>query len=132
MKLRHTRNIGLSLSLLLCCLFSLSCKSEEKQAIGIDLPPTAVLAKRTRYALIVSSHLRLRTKPEVGAPVKETLWKGAVLEVVSKASQRMVVENQENYWYQVRYDGLQGYVFGAYLNFFTSREAAEDAARMGS
>lgn len=106
-----------------------SCGEQEKPRMMIELPATPILADRSRYALIVSSHLRLRETPALDGKVKETLWKGAVMEVISKASARVVVENQEGHWYQVSYDGLQGYVFGGYLRFFNSREAAEEAAR---
>ncbi len=113
--------------LMLLISFS-ACKSREEAPFSIDLPPNSVLADRSRYALIVSSHLRLRETPDVSGRVKETLWKAAVMEVIAKASPRVIVENQEGEWYKVSYDGLQGYVFGAYLKFFNSRKAAEDAA----
>ncbi len=106
-----------------------SCGKTEEPQLNIELPATSILADRSRFALIVSSHLRLRESPGLDGKVKETLWKGAVMEIQSKASARELVENQEGYWYQVSYDGLQGYVFGGYLRFFNSREAAEEAAR---
>lgn len=127
-KVRFRLIVPVSWFLLLLLLLLGACKRQEELSFSIDLPPTSVLAERTRYALITSSHLRLRETPDVSGRVKETLWKGAVMEVIAKASNMVIVENQEGHWYQVSYDGLQGYVFGAYLQLFTSRQAAEDAA----
>lgn len=110
-------------------IFLGSCSRSEEPMPNLELPPTPILESRARYAVIISSHLRLRSGPSIESKVKETLWKGSVMEVVGKASSRVVVDNQEGYWYQVAYDGLQGYVFGGYLRFFSSKEAAEEAVR---
>jgi uncharacterized protein YraI len=41
----------------------------------------------------------------------------------------MRVEGKDGYWYQVVYDGLQGWVFGAYLRLFEEEADAQRAAR---
>ncbi|MCL2704739.1 MAG: SH3 domain-containing protein [Spirochaetaceae bacterium] len=102
-----------------------SCKKEEEIVI-INLPPTQVLEQNTNYAVIVSSHLRLRTEPSVKAKAVTTLWKGYILEIVSKSSKMDNVEGVDNYWYQITYGGLKGWVFGAYVMLLSSHEKAKE------
>jgi uncharacterized protein YgiM (DUF1202 family) len=130
MKKKHTAHLVLTAVAALFTLFTASCAKPEEVVIPpLELPATPILANRSQYAVITSTHLRLRDGPSSQSRVRETLWKGAVMEVTGKVSGRMVVENQEGHWYQVSYDGLHGYVFGAYLRFFENREAAVEASR---
>ncbi len=105
-----------------------SCKKKE-EIITIDLPPTQVLEQSTNYAVIISSHLRLRTEPSVKAKAVTTLWKGYILEIVSKSSKMDNVEGVDNYWYQISYDGLKGWVFGSYIKLAPSYEKAEEESQ---
>jgi hypothetical protein len=109
-------------------LFILSC-SDEKTIADIDLPATSVLSVQSRWSVINSTHLRLREKPDLKSRAITTLWKGYVLEVVSQSSIRETLEDEDGYWYQVKYGGLQGWVFGAYLKFFDTKDNAEKSSR---
>ena len=102
-----------------------SCKKEE-ETIVINLPPTQVLEQNTNYGVIISSHLRLRTEPSVKAKAITTLWKGYILEIVSKSSKMDNVEGVDNYWYQISYGGLKGWVFGAFIKLISSFEKAQE------
>ncbi len=106
----------------------LSCK-DEKKTFDIDLPATSVLSVQSRWSVINSTHLRLREKPDLSSKAITTLWKGYVLEVVSQSSIRVTLEDEDGYWYQVKYGGLQGWVFGAYLKFFDTKDNAEKGSR---
>lgn len=106
----------------------LSCKDENTIA-DIELTATKVLSIQSRWGVINSTHLRLREQPNLNSKAITTLWKGYVLEVVSQNTVSEVLENEDGYWYQVKYGGLQGWVFGAYLQFFDSKENAERSSR---
>ncbi len=106
----------------------IACK-DEKTVFDIELPATSVLSVQSRWSVINSTHLRLREKPDIESKAITTLWKGYILEVVSQGSKKETLENEEGYWYQVKYGGLQGWVFGAYLKFFDTRDAAERSSR---
>ncbi len=120
-------------ALLLCCvvcgLLALGGCNGREQVVQIELPSTRALGLQTNWAVITSSHLRLRDSPSVGAPVLATLWKGSVLEIVSKTSTKETVEDEEDFWYQISYDGLAGWVFGAYLDLHDSKSRAEAFSR---
>ena len=106
----------------------LSC-TEEKGIADIELTATKVLSIQSRWSVINSTHLRLREKPDLNSKAITTLWKGYVLEVISQNTVSENLDNEEGYWYQVKYGGLQGWVFGAYLKFFDSKENAERSSR---
>jgi hypothetical protein len=108
--------------------FFLSCK-DEKILLDIELAPTKVLSIQSRWSVINSTHLRLREKPDIESKAITTLWKGYILEVVSQSTVRENLDDEEGYWYYVKYGGLQGWVFGAYLNFFDTKEDAERTSR---
>ena len=125
-KMKHLpRNIILLLPVIVS-LFA-GCDRERATPVEINLPSTPVLAIDTSWAVITSSHLRLREQPEEASRIVTTLWRGYVLEVVSKQDHQTEVEGATDYWYQINFGGLQGWVFGAYLAFYPSREAAEAA-----
>lgn len=84
---------------------------------------------QSTWAIITSSHLRLRQGPGTTYNAEATLWRGSVLEIVSKTSLKEVVEEEEDFWYQINYDGLAGWVFGAYLKTYDSKAKAEASAR---
>ena len=105
-----------------------SCR-EEKTIADIKLPATKVLSVQSRWSVINSTHLRLREKPDINSKAITTLWKGYILEVVSQSTVSVTLDDEEGYWYQIKYGGLQGWVFGAYLKFFDSKEDAERSSR---
>ena len=116
------------LILLLVSNLFLSCK-DKKGFPDIKLTATKVLSIQSRWSVINSTHLRLREKPDLNSKAITTLWKGYVLEVVSQNTVSEFLDDEEGFWYQVKYGGLQGWVFGAYLKFFDSKENAERSSR---
>ena len=105
-----------------------SC-SEELAVFDIELPATSAISVQSRWSVINSTHLRLREKPDINSNAITTLWQGYVLEVVSQNTVRETLEDKDGYWYQVKYGGLQGWVFGAYLKFFETKENAQRGSR---
>lgn len=115
--------------LIIVFLIALTGCREKEPILSIDLPPTEILSATTNWAVINSSHLRLREKPLVDAKAVTTLWRGSVLEIVSRSETKFLVDGELDFWYQINYDGLHGWVFGAYLDLFDSKEKAENASR---
>ena len=106
-----------------------SCK-KEKPFTDIPLPETPMISMTSRWGVIVSTYLRMRDKPDIRSKPVATLWKGNILEIISRNPEKRIVDDLEGYWYQVTYGGLQGWVFSSYLNFFDSREEAERNSRV--
>jgi hypothetical protein len=94
----------------------------------IDLPSTPVLSIRSNWAVVSSPFLRLREEPLARSGVLAHIRRGAVLEVLSRTDQKEVLEDASSYWYQVSYEGLRGWVFGAFLEILDSKAKAETRA----
>ena len=104
------------------------CSVKSDYPVEIELPSTPVLSLGANWAVVTSSHLRLREQPGVDSAVIATLWRGYILEIISKQNTQVEIEGIDNYWHRVQYGGLQGWVFGGYLEFYETRDAAKDAA----
>jgi hypothetical protein len=113
---------------LAAALSAVACDTPE-EIVSIELPITPALVMQTSWAVITSSHLRLRDGPSIDSTAVATLWRGSVLEIVSKTGSKEIVEDEEDLWYQINYDGLAGWVFGAYLSTFESKAQADESAR---
>ncbi|MEW5813940.1 MAG: SH3 domain-containing protein [Spirochaetota bacterium] len=120
----------LLIPVLIFLAFLPACRKKETFQ-DVELPPTSVLSTQSSWAIIRASHLRLREKPSIQSSPITTFWraKGFVLEVISKTARKETLEEKTDYWYQINYGGLTGWVFGGYLDIFDSREAAEKAAK---
>ncbi len=101
---------------------------EERKGLDIPLPSTPAITLETNWGLITSSHLRLRREPTLESDAISTLWRGYVLEILSQTPFMEEAEDMTDYWYRISYDGLQGWVFGGYLDIFNSRDDADRAS----
>ena len=110
---------------IVCAACGLASCADKPEIEPLDLPATYVLNTNASWAVITSSHLRLRERPTATSTAITTLWKGNVLEIISKKGIKETVDEKNDYWYQISYGGLQGWVFGAYLNIFETKERAE-------
>ena len=118
----------LPLALLLPALLPLAACGRRQQVERIELPSTPVLSIRSTWAVVTSPFLRVRSEPLANAPVLAHIRRGAVLEVLSRTDRREELEQTSSYWYQVSYEGLRGWVFGAFLELVDSRARAEGLA----
>ena len=115
--------------ILFMTILAADCRKEAVVSYpDIKLPPTPAISLETNWGLITSSHLRLRERPETDAKAISTLWRGYILEILSQTPTMETVEGMSDYWYRISFDGLQGWVFGGYLDIFNSRDDAERAA----
>ncbi len=124
MNMKKTLIISLIFFTALC--FS-SCR-KDIEIKNVKLPVTRAITKKTNFAVITSSHLRLRTEPTISSRAVTILWKGYIMEILRKSDSRDFVEGKEDYWYLINYDGLKGWVFGSYIDIFSSREKAVTAS----
>jgi hypothetical protein len=94
----------------------------------ILLPPTPVLSIRSSWGVVRSDLLRIRAEPFTKAGTLTHLRRGSVLEILSRTEKKENVDERSDYWYQVSFEGVRGWVFGAYLEVLDSRARAEDFA----
>ena len=112
----------------LLALLSVAACGRRPVVERIELPPTPVLSIRSTWAVVNSPFLRMRVEPRAQAAVLAHIRRGAVLEVLSRTERKEQLEDSSSYWYQVSYEGLRGWVFGAFLELVDSRARAEGLA----
>ncbi len=116
----------------LCCLplllLPLASCGRRPTTERIELPPTPVLSIRSTWAVVTSPFLRVRDEPLAKAAVLAHIRRGSVLEVLSRTDRKEELEQVSSYWYQVSYEGLRGWVFGAFLEIVDSKARAESLA----
>jgi len=120
-------NHGLPALCLIPLLCIASCGHEASQD-RIVLPATPILSIRTNWAVVRSPLLKIREEPSSKAAVLQYMRTGAIVEVIARSDAEDTVEDETAFWYRINYDGLKGWVFGAYLEIFDTRSKAETFA----
>ena len=105
----------------------IACRREPEPET-IELPATPVLSIRANWGVVTSPFLRIREEPLQNAEILAHLRKGSVLEISNRTENKEILEDVAGYWYQVNYEGLRGWVFGAYVEIFDSSAKARQFA----
>jgi hypothetical protein len=105
-----------------------SC-TKKKIPDRIVLPQTSFLTEQKSWGVVTSNYLRLRQKPSQNADTLSGLTKGSVVELVASTDRKETIDGNSSFWYRVNMDGLQGWVFGAYLDIFPNEADARSSAR---
>ena len=111
------------------CLFILiigtefSCK-EKKSDLSLNLPSTPIQIIKDNWGVVTNPVLRIRQTHEITAKPIYTLWKGAVFQVHRRLETKEIIDENENFWYEIKYSGIQGWVFGSYIQIFDSEKKA--------
>jgi SH3-like domain-containing protein len=120
-------SLTLALSVLLLVLSGISCSREEDHR-ELTLPATPIIAVQGSWGVVASNYLRLRSDPAQTAEVLAGLTKGTVLKILSATEKEEEVEDETDYWYRVSLEGLEGWVFGAFLEIVESQVRALEIA----
>lgn len=59
--------------------------------------------------------LRLRAEPGTGSLTLAVLPDGTEVEIMKRVGTPVTIAGKKNYWYQVSYQGAEGYLFGGFL-----------------
>jgi hypothetical protein len=109
------------------CLWLAGCSKPVAEE-PINLPPTPVLSIRSSWGVVRSDILRIREEPFTKARTLTHLRRGSVMEILSRTDKKESVDERSDYWYQVSFEGVRGWVFGAYLEVLDSKARAESFA----
>jgi hypothetical protein len=118
--------------ILIGCLLTIlmfpSC-GEDRTAQDITLPSTPIISSHSRWAVVMIDYLRIRAKPTADSEMLSSTGLGAVIRIISQTENKELHGQEKDYWYQIEDKGIRGWVFGAYLEFFSSRSEAENRAK---
>ena len=91
----------------------------------IRLPLSSDLVTSYSYGTPKGDYLRIRENPNQGSKSLQMLWKGNIFEIFTKTGDKEVIEGKEDFWYMIRYEGIEGWVFGAEIELFEDLQKAE-------
>ncbi|MBR4158685.1 MAG: SH3 domain-containing protein [Spirochaetia bacterium] len=91
----------------------------------IRLPLTSDLVISLSYGTPKGDYLRVRENPDQGSKAVEMLWHGNIFEIFTKTGDKEVVDGVVDYWYMIRTEGIEGWVFGAEIELFEDLQKAE-------
>ncbi|MBN1798178.1 MAG: SH3 domain-containing protein [Spirochaetales bacterium] len=113
----------------LLLFFILASCGEDRTAQNISLPSTPIISSYSSWAVVKISYLRIRAKPTADSEMLSSTGLGAVVRIVSQTEHKELQGQEKDYWYQIEDQGIRGWVFGAYLEFFSSKSEAENHAK---
>ena len=84
--------------------------------------------KNNLIGIVTTNRLRLRSSNDVYAKTIRYLDQGEMLNIIAKDEQRIRINNMEDYWYQVDFNGTKGWIFGYYLEVYNDYLQAQEAS----
>lgn len=95
----------------------------------VELPPTPVISARESWAVVRGAYVRVQDEPATGSAIQGHVRRGVVLAITERTPFPDTVDGQRDYWLAVCSEEISGWVFGAYVETFTTYDQAETAAR---
>jgi len=111
-------------------LFTLGSCHGKAPVDKLKLPATPVLTLRAGWGVVDQPYARVLESPDDGAPIRAHIRRGTVVEITAKTNYTDVVEDERDNWYQVRLEDVDGWIFGANLSLYDSRQQAENASEL--
>ena len=102
----------------------------DRGADPVELPPTPVVSARESWAVVRRAYVRIQGEPAVGSSIQGHVRRGAILAVIERTPFLDTVDGQRDHWLSVAGDEISGWVFGAYVDTYTTVEQAQTASRV--
>lgn len=120
-------------SIMIFILFNSSCKKSNINNIS-DLDKKNILkaeeVKKTGKVGVVNvDRLRFRSDNDIHSKTLRYLDKGAIVTILEKNNMRVKIGEMEDYWYQIEYEGITGWVFGYFIDVYSSYDDAKNGAK---
>ncbi len=116
-------------SIILLIIFIFSCKknneNKDVNLINEGILKAEDLKKTEKVGVVNVDRLRFRSDNDIHSKTLRYLDKGAIVMILKKDNNRVKVGEMEDYWYQIEYEGITGWVFGFFLDVYSSYESAK-------
>lgn len=114
-------------SIILLIVFS--CKKSNENT-DVNLLKEGILKaedikKTEKIGVVNVDNLRFRADNDIHSKTLRFLNKGAIVLILKKDNTRVKVGEMEDYWYQIEYEGITGWVFGYFIDVYSSYESAK-------
>jgi len=98
-------------------------------AYDVEMPATPVITSRDSWAVVRGAYVRILQEPQVQASIQGHVRRGAILQIENRTAHLETVDGQQDRWLEVHGEDVSGWIFGAYVDSYATRELAETAAR---
>jgi uncharacterized protein YgiM (DUF1202 family) len=106
-------------------LFSCGENGRERR---IELPSTPIISSYSKWAVVTTDYLRIRSGPGEDSAMLASTGMGAVARILSRAQPAGDQGDTRPVWYQIEIKGMRGWVVGTDLRFFGSESEARTYA----
>lgn len=124
------------LLLILLILFSGCKKKNDFQNLNVLLDTAGSISEArtvtenfSLFGVVTVNRLRFRTASDIHAKTIRYLDQGDILSIISKSDERVRINDVEDYWYYTEFADTKGWVFGYYIETYTSYANALNASR---
>ena len=93
-----------------------------------ELPATPVISTRESWAVVRNAYVRVLEEPAADAQIRGHVRRGVILAIEDRTPYLDKVDGQSGRWLAVRGQDVSGWIFGAYVDGYTTRAQAETAA----
>jgi hypothetical protein len=98
----------------------------------IRLPENPVLSISSRWGVVNTAYLRVKTRPSSNAPDLAYMRKGEIVEVQSTQMGVDTLEAEKGHWYGLATEAGVGWAYSGYLEVYDARVKADLASeKMG-
>lgn len=87
------------------------------------------ISKNYGVGVVNVDRLRFRALNNLHSKTLRYLDKGTIVTILSKDNEKVKIEDIEDYWYNIEFEGIKGWVFGYYLDVYTDFEDAKIGAK---
>lgn len=100
----------------------------DRKGRSIDLPETPLISSRDSWAVTQEAYIPLWDKPRLESGTVATLRKGDILSILSLSDWQEEIRGTLGCWYQVKIDGVTGWIFEDRIKRYSSEAQAKNAA----
>ncbi len=112
---------------LLLAAFVAGCGGDSGDE-SLAAPETPVISGRARWAVAEQTYVQLRAEPQIDASIVGQMRGGDIAEIAERTAFRETQFGARDHWYQLQFEGLEGWVHGAQIERFERIRQAENAA----
>jgi hypothetical protein len=105
-----------------------SCGSGDK-ITEIELPEVPVITGIPKWGVVSKVYAPVMKISSHEAVIITHLRRGAVVNIIKRTEYQEKIDFNNNYWYRINIDDIDGWVFGDYLLLYGTREKALNASK---
>ena len=110
-------------------LLTISCK-KDVLVIDIKLPETSVVSSNSRWGVVKYPYIRVRKSPNENDSISSAFRQGDIVKIIKSSEFSTLEKGEDIFWFYTVFDDVEGWVNGADLSIYESREQATTASKM--